>query len=91
VDGGVALGGLGLEADDEPLIICDLHVLDLEVSRDVLVPSLPGQGGLRFGGTGAQLLPDDVAAADDDLEQVVAVVLGLPQVRNPPGSRSVSK
>jgi len=30
-DGGVALGGLGVEADDEPLVLGDPHLLDLEV------------------------------------------------------------
>jgi hypothetical protein len=36
-DGGVALGGLGVEADDEPLVLGDPDFLDLEVPRDVLV------------------------------------------------------
>src|SRR5439155_18332710 len=57
---GVALGGLGVVADDEPVVVGDADFLDLEVPGDVLVASLPGQGGLRFGGAGAQLLPDDV-------------------------------
>ena len=73
-DGGVALGGLGVEADDEPLVLGDPHLLDLEVPRDVLVASLPGQRGGRVGGPGAELLPDDVAAAA--FAQVAAVLRG---------------
>ena len=56
-DGGVALGGLGVEADDEPLVIGDPHFLDLQVPRDVLVAALSRQGGLRVGGAGAELFP----------------------------------
>jgi hypothetical protein len=66
--GGVALGGFGVEADDEPLVFGDPHFLDLQVPGHVLVAALPRQRGLRFGGPGAELLPDDV------------VVIALPQV-----------
>ena len=71
-DRGVALGALGVVADDEPLVLGDPHFLDLEVPRDVLVAALPGQGGGRFGGAGAQPLADDVAAAA--VAQVAAVL-----------------
>src|SRR6266567_533088 len=73
-DGGVPLGALGVVADDEPLVLGDPHLLDLEVAGDVLVPSLPGQGGLRFGGAGAELLPDDVVVPA--FAQVAAVLRG---------------
>jgi len=81
-DGGVAIGGLGVEADDEPLVLGDLHFLDLEVPGDVLVPALAGQGGAGFGGAGAELLPDDVAPAA--FRQVAAVLCrGEPAVGDP--------
>jgi len=70
----VALGGLGVEADDEPLGVGDAHFLDPQVLRDVLVAALPGQGGVRLGGPGAQLLADDVMAVPGP--QVPAVLGG---------------
>src|SRR5208337_2428021 len=73
-DGGVALGSLRVVADDEPLVLGDADFLDLEVARDVLVASLPGQGGFRLGGAGAELLPDDVVVPA--LAQVAAVFRG---------------
>jgi len=58
---GVALGGLGVEADDEPLVVADLDLFDLQVVRDRLVAAGSGQRRLGVGGAGAQLLAEDVA------------------------------
>jgi hypothetical protein len=89
-DRGVALGGLGVVADDEPLVLGDPHFFDLEVARDVLVPALPGQGGPGLGGAGAELFPDDVVVP---APAEVAAVLpgGEPAVGDPddPGQRPV--
>src|SRR5262249_10361799 len=63
-DGGVADGLVGVEADDEPVPgVREPDLLDLQVPGDGLVAALPGQGGGRPGGAGAELLPDDVGAA----------------------------
>ena len=62
-DRGVAVGGVGVVADDEPVgRVGDPDFLDLHVPGDVLVAALPGQRGLDLRGSGAELLPDDVAA-----------------------------
>ena len=90
-DGGVPPGGPGVDADHEPLVVGDLYFLDLEVPGDVLVASLPGQGGIRLGGPGAELLPDDVGPAA--FPQVAAVLRGgEPTVGDPddPGQAPVA-
>ena len=55
------VGGVGVVADHEPLVLGDLDLLDPQVRADVLVAAWPGQrrGGLRR--AGAQLLAEDVA------------------------------
>src|SRR6266540_3368438 len=58
--GGVTLGGVGVVADDEPLVVADADFLDPQVVGDVLVAALAGQGGGGLGRAGAQLLADDV-------------------------------
>jgi hypothetical protein len=58
--GGVALGCLGVVADDEPLILGDPDFLDPQVPGDLLVAALPGQRGGGLSGAGAELLADDV-------------------------------
>src|SRR5271170_799341 len=73
-DGGVAFGSFRVEADDEPLVLGDADLLDLEVARGVLVAALPGQGRFGFGGAGAEFLSDDVGPAA--FAQVAAVFRG---------------
>jgi len=47
--GRVAVGGVGVEADDEPFILADADFLDPEVVADLLVAALPGEGLVRLG------------------------------------------
>jgi hypothetical protein len=60
-EGGVAVGGLGVEADDEPLVITDLDLFDLQVVGHLLVAARPGEGRLGVGGPRPQPLAEDVA------------------------------
>jgi hypothetical protein len=56
-DGGVAGGGLGVEADDHPVgVVAEPHLLDVHVLGDLPVTALPQQGGLDVRGCGAELL-----------------------------------
>src|SRR6266700_3509615 len=62
-DRGVAFGGIGVVADDEPVGgVGDPDFLDLHVPSDLLVAALPGQRRLDQRGLGPELLPDDVPA-----------------------------
>src|SRR6266511_4009857 len=72
--GGVTLGGVGVVADDEPLVVADADFLDPQVVGDVLVAALAGQGGGGLGRAGAQLLADDVVVVA--VAVAVAVVAG---------------
>ena len=73
-DVGVALRGVGVVADHEPLGVRHLHFLDPHVVGDVGVAALPRQCGLDLRAVGAQLLPDDVGVIA--LSQVAAVMFG---------------
>jgi hypothetical protein len=44
----VAVGLLGVVADDKPLVFADLDFLDAQVVGDLLVAALPRQGGGRL-------------------------------------------
>ena len=62
-DRGVASGGVGVAADDEPVGgVGQADFLDLHVSGYCLVAALPRQRGLDQRGFGAQFLADDVPA-----------------------------
>ena len=61
---GVALGGVGVVADDEPVLgVVEADFFDLQVVGDERVAALAGQRLVGFGGAGAQLLTDDVVPA----------------------------
>src|SRR3954470_19402311 len=74
----VAVGGLGVEADHEPVPAADVigqpNLFDLQVVRDLPVAAGAGEcrGGLR--GSGAQSLAEDVVPAGAG--QVAAVLGG---------------
>ena len=72
-DGGVAVGLLGVVADDEPLLLGDADLLDAQVVGHLLVAALARQGRGRLGRPGAQLLADDVVVVA--LAEVAAVLL----------------
>ena len=44
----VAVGLLGVVADNEPLVVADLDFLDAQVVGDLLVAALPLKGGGRL-------------------------------------------
>ena len=48
-DGGVPFGGVGVVADDEPLVLGDADFLDAQVVRDGGVAARPGQRGGGLG------------------------------------------
>jgi hypothetical protein len=58
---GVAVGGLEVEADDEPLGVGDAHLSDMQVVRRLLVAAGVGQRCLGVGRARAELLAKDVA------------------------------
>ena len=81
-DGGVAVGGVGVVADQEPLVVADLDFLDPQVRGHVLVAAGPGRRRAGLRGAGAQLLTQDVAVPAGG--QVAAVLLrGEPAVGHP--------
>src|SRR6266545_4341171 len=49
----VAVGGLGVVADDEPFVVAEVDFLDAQVAGHDLVAALPGQGGGGLGGFAA--------------------------------------
>jgi hypothetical protein len=54
---GVAVGGLEVEADDEPLGVGDAHLSDLQVVRRLLVAAGVGQRCLGVGRARAEASP----------------------------------
>ncbi|KAA1006162.1 transposase family protein [Pseudonocardia sp. EV170527-09] len=59
---GVAVRGVGVAADHEPLGLGDLDLLDPQVRAHLLVAALAGHRRDCFGRPGSQLLAQDVAA-----------------------------
>src|SRR6266511_808059 len=70
-DGGVAVGLLGVVADDEPVVLGDADLLDPQVVGHLLVAALAFEGGGRLGGARPQSLADDVVVVAAPEESAV--------------------